>query len=246
MLKHVEIYNEWGKCLRGYLTIPDHFDGLIVIMFHGFTGNKTEHGGLFRDFSRLLEEHNIASLRMDFSGNGESDGSFKDFTFDTMMAEANMLIDYVKSLQEVKKISLLGFSMGGAIASYIATQRYREIDKLLLWSPAGNIKEIIKNKFEKSPKLDNGNADLGNFELSKEMYESINKYNMYDSLGLFSKPVFIVHGKKDIAVNYHYGIKYQEGFPNAKIHLIETAGHGYDRRTEKIELLKESLDFLKG
>lgn len=246
MLKHIEIYNEQKKCLRGYLTLPEDFKGLIVLMFHGFTGNKTEHGGHFRDFARLLEEHHIASLRMDFSGNGESDGTFKDFTFDTMMAEANLLLDYVKSLDGVKNIGLLGFSMGGAVASYLATKRSNDIDKLLLWSPAGNIIEIIKTSFERSPKLKNGNADLGNFELSKEMYESLNAYKMYDSLDCFTNPVFIVHGKKDVAVNYNYGMKYQEGFPNAKIHLVETAGHGYDKRNEKNELFEKSLDFLKG
>lgn len=245
MIKHIEVTNRFGETLRGYLTIPENFSGLLVLMYHGFTGNKTEHGGLFRDFSRLLEINQIASLRMDFSGNGESDGSFPDFTFDSLFEEAYLLLNVAKRINGVKKVSLLGFSMGGAVASIISSKHGDEINSLLLWSPAGNIIEKIRSLFENSPKLENGNANIPNFELSKAMYESLQKYKTYDNLALFQKEVFIVHGKKDIAVNIEYGIKYQTAFPNAKIHIIESAGHGYDRKEEKEELFNKSLDFLK-
>jgi len=245
MLKHVEITNKHGKTLRGYLDYPENFNGLLVIMYHGFTGNKTEHGGHFRDFSRLLSKHDIGSIRVDYSGNGESDGTFKDFTYDTLLSDANIILDYSKTLDNVNKICLLGFSMGGHVASYIASERSEEVDNLLLWSPSGNMLEVIKNIYEKYPKLENGNADFPNFEISKEMYESASKYKMYDRLDRFNKDVYIVHGKKDKAVDYLYGIKYQESFPNSKIYLIETAGHGYDNREDKKELFTQSLDFLK-
>lgn len=246
MLRHVEITNKLGKILRGYLTYPDSFNGLIVIMYHGFTGNKTEHGGHFRDFSRLLAENNIASLRMDFYGNGESDGTFKDFTFDTMFSDANLIIDYARKIDGVKNISLLGFSMGGAVASYVAINRCDVIDNIILWSPAGNIVELIKNIYEKSPKLENGNADYPNFEISKEMDDSVSKYTMYENLERFTGRVLVIHGRKDLAVNYIYGIRYSVSFPNSFLHIIDTAGHGYDKREEKIELFNKSLDFLKG
>lgn len=246
MLKHIEIITRENKVLRGYLTMPKPFNGLIVLMYHGFTGNKTEHGGHFRDFARLLETNNIASLRMDFSGNGESDGDFMEFTFDTLTNEANLLLDYVLKIEGVKEVSLLGYSMGGAVAAMVASERSQEVDKLILWSPAGNILDIIRNVYEKSPKLENGNADYGNFELSKEMYESVLKYKMYDRLDRFNKKVLIVHGKKDLAVNPMYGEKYNNEFSDSKIHFIDTAGHGYDRREEKLELFNESLKYLKG
>ena len=102
MLKHIEITNKEGRILRGYLTLPEQFNGDLVLMYHGFTGNKTEHAGHFRNLSRLLAAEKIASLRMDFSGNGESDGEFSDFTFDTLIAEANLMLDYAKTISDVK------------------------------------------------------------------------------------------------------------------------------------------------
>lgn len=246
MIKHTELENHEGKTLRGYLHLPNEFNGTIVVMFHGFTGNKTEHGGHFRDFSRLLEENSIASLRMDFSGNGESDGSFNDFTFDTMTTEASLLIDYAKSIAGVKNVVLLGFSMGGALAAWLAPRRSEDIDKLILWSPAANILSMIKTRYETADKLPNGDADFGNYPLSTAMYKSLAKYNMLENVDKFSKPVMIIHGKKDMAVNYEVSLNYEKLYNDVRLHIIESAGHGYDRSREKEELLEKSLNFVRG
>ena len=245
MMKHIEIRNQEGRVLRGYLTLPDNFNGDLVLMYHGFTGNKTEHAGHFRNLARLLMEEGIGSLRMDFSGNGESDGEFKDFTFDTLMTEANLLLDYAKKIEGVKKIILLGYSMGGAVAAMIAAKRYQEIDKMVLWSPAGSILEKIKKAFENGVKLENGNTMMGTFELSKEMVESVDKYDTYQGVENFKKPVLIIHGKKDLAVNYLISAIYSVRFFNSHLFYINEAGHGYDGLLEKKELYQRTLDFLK-
>lgn len=246
MIRHYEIINRDGRTLRGYLTVPEEFSGKIVVMYHGFTGNKTEHGGLFRDFSRLLSENHFGSLRMDYAGNGESDGCFCDFTFDTLMSDANLMLDAAKIVSGVTGIILMGYSMGGAVAALIGANRSDEVDKILLWSPAGNINEVIRNAFEKSEKLENGNADYPNFEISQQLVESASRYTMYDHLERFTKKVLIIHGRKDPAVSYLYGVRYSVGFPDSHLYLLDNAGHGYDRRTDKAELFVKSLEFLKG
>lgn len=226
--------------------MPREHNGKLVLMFHGFTGNKTEHGGHFRDFSRLLEKNGVASLRIDFSGNGESDGSFNDFTFDTMVMEANILLDYCLNMKEFKSIILLGFSMGGALAAMIAGKRSKDINKLILWSPAAGIIEMIKKRYEVSDKLPNKDADFGNYPLSLKMYESLDKYDVLDGVHNFDKDVLIVHGKKDLAVNYEVSLEYEKSYKNANLHIIDSAGHGYDRSAEKEELLNKSLQFVRG
>ena len=61
MLKAIEIDNIKGFKLRGFLHLPEGAKELVV-MLHGFTGNKTEHGGHFRNLSRRLEKINVASI----------------------------------------------------------------------------------------------------------------------------------------------------------------------------------------
>ena len=104
MIKHIELVNEWGKTLRGYLDMPENFNGELIVMFHGFTGNKSEHAYHFRNISRIMSKEGFASMRLDFSGNGESDGEFKDFTFDTLYSEAKQMIDFALNYQGVKVI----------------------------------------------------------------------------------------------------------------------------------------------
>lgn len=246
MMKHIELDNQKGKTLRGYLHWPSNFNGKIVLMYHGFTGNKTEHGGIFRDISRSIEKEGLASLRMDFSGNGESDGSFRDFTFTSLVDEANLLVDYVKSLEGVKEVYLLGFSMGGALAAMIAGKRKDDFSKLVLISPAALIIETIKSRYEITSKLANGDADLGNYPLSLAMYESLAKYDILEGIENFDKPVLLIHGMKDLAVSYERSLEYEKKYANATLHLIEKAGHGYDRSEQKNELINETVAFLKG
>ena len=245
MLKHIEITNKEGRILRGYLTLPEEFNGDLVLMYHGFTWNKTEHAGHCRNLSRLLAAEKIASLRMDFSGNGESDGEFSDFTFDTLIAEANLMLDYAKTISDVKRVMLLGFSMGGAVAAIVAAKRYQEIDKMVLWSPAGNILEKIKKAFESGIKLENGNVMMGTFELSKAMVESVNRYDVYQGIENFKKPVLIIHGRKDLAVNYLISAIYSVRFFNSHLFYLNEAGHGYDSLTDREELYQRTLEFLK-
>lgn len=245
MVKHVEIENNQGKILRGYYTEPSNFNGDVVVMLHGFTGNKTEHAGHFRNFARILEKNSIASLRVDFYGNGESDGEFSDFTYDTMLQDAFKMIEYAKNVKGFKRLVLLGFSMGGALSATISSMIPNEINKMILWSPAGNIVEIIKNHFEKNEKLENGNAIFGSFEMSKEMYESVEKWHPYENLEKFENKVLIINGRKDLSVPYLNSARYSVCFKNSHLYLIDEAGHGYDERPQHQKLYQLSLDFLK-
>lgn len=245
MVKHVEIINKEGKTLRGYMHMPS-LATEIVVMFHGFTGNKTEHAHHFRNFSRILEQNNIASLRLDFSGNGESDGEFKDFTFDTMMDEAKIIIEFAKKQPNIKNVDLLGFSMGGAVAAMIARDDIT-ISKLLLWSAAGNIMELIRDKYNANEKDENGNIIFSNyFEMSKMMYESTFNYYPYQRLDKYTNPVLVINGTKDLSVPYLNAVHYAVSFPNSTLKLIDSAGHGYDSIANRDELYSATLKFIVG
>lgn len=244
MIKHVELPNRNGKILRGYLDLPEDFNGDLVVYFHGFTGNKTEHAKHFLNFSRIISKYGYASLRLDFSGNGESDGEFPDFTMDTLMSDAEMIIESAFKIQGVKKLTLLGFSMGGGVTTYMSAKYGNKISKLVLWSPATNINDIIKRRFDNAPKLENGNAKHGTFEISTDMYESLFKYDPLKGIDKFTNPVMIIQGKKDLAVEYMNSVRLSVLYSNSRLHIINSAGHGYDDFSERDELYKYSLNFL--
>ena len=242
MIKHVEIANKSGKMLRGYLDYPDNFNGEIVVMFHGFTGNKTEHAKHFLNFSRIISKYGYASLRMDFFGNGESDGEFYDFTMDTLIDDAKVIVECAFNLQGVKKVTLMGFSMGGAVATYLSGKLGNRISKLLLWSAAVNINDLIKKHYEDAVK--NESESHGTFEISEAMYDSLGKYDPLDNITSFTNPVMIIHGRKDLAVNYLFSARLSVLYYNSRLHIVNNAGHGYDDLSDRDELYKKSLEFL--
>ena len=244
MMKHVEIVNKNGKILRGYLNKTENTSGEIFIMLHGFTGNKTEHQCHFRNFSRILESEGVSSIRLDFSGNGESDGTFLDFTFDTLISDAETIIEHVLKLEWVTKVDLLGFSMGGAVAAMMAAKYNEKLNKILLWSPARNIFSIIKKSYEVNKKDESGNTLRGSFSMSKAMYKSVDKYNVMEDLSLITRKVFIVHGDKDLSVPFENSYKYLEVLKDASLHCVEGSGHGYDENVHMKELYEASKKFI--
>lgn len=243
MVKHVEIVNKDGRILRGYHHDPMNWKGDIVVFFHGFTGNKTEHDHHFRNMARLLEEKGVASLRMDFSGNGESDGTFADFTVDTMLPEAVQMLEYAKSLKGFKRLFVLGFSMGGAVASTMSSRFPKDIDRLVLWSAAGDMGKHITDRFEQGEKNERGNVGYI-FELSKEMYESAKKWNPMEGIEKFEGEVLIINGRLDKAVDPLFGSRYAVSYKNSHLYYIDGAGHGYDDPTQYTKLYNLTLEFI--
>lgn len=244
-MKHVELVNKEGRTIRGYLHEPSNFNGSVVVFYHGFTGNKTEHDGHFRNLARMLEKVGIASLRMDFSGNGESDGEFYDFTYDSMIEEAMMMVDYAKKVKGFKRLIILGFSMGGAVASTVSGMIPDEINRVVLWSPAADMDKRIQERYENNEKNERGNIMLGVFELSKAMYESSFKWHPMANIDKFNGEVLIINGREDKSVSPLLAAKYAVSYKNSHLYYIDNAGHGYDRLDEYTKLYKLSLDFIK-
>lgn len=243
MIKHIELINKEGKTLRGYLDYPENMNGELIVFFHGLTGNKSEHAKHFVNFSRMISKEGFASLRIDFSGNGESDGEFVDFTMDTLMSDAQTIIDYAFTIEGAKKITLLGFSMGGAVATYMSGIYKEKISKLVLWSPATKINENIRKHYENQTKAEEGKMP-GTFEISDQMAESTTKYNITENAHLFTNPVLIINGKKDLSVNYMDSVRLSVTFHNSRLHLVNESGHGYDKNEQRDELYRISREFL--
>ena len=228
MTKHVEIENIKGFILRGYLELPENAKK-IVVMYHGFTGNKTEHNGHFRNLARLLAKVGVASIRMDYHGNGESDGEFSDFTFLDAVDDAKRILEYAHNVEGIEEVAILGFSFGGGLAGLIANDE--NCDQLVLISAAANMPQLTLNKYEGWRKLENGNVYFNGFELSKDFGNGLIGRN--------------IQARNDQAVPYLYGVKYAVSYKNSRLHIVKDAGHGYDSLENATELYEKVVEFLK-
>lgn len=128
--------------IRGTLAGPDAArPRALVLMLHGYTGTRNEipvagGEGMFARTARAFAERGIATLRIDFIGSGESDGSWADTVFS---AQARDAIQGAMALREQypdvdAPIGVLGYSQGGLVALRAAAG-IALYDRLALWNP---------------------------------------------------------------------------------------------------------------
>jgi len=244
VIEYQEIKNERGT-KRGLYTYPLYEKKGLVVMFHGYTGHKNENGFLFKTLSLELAECGFASLRFDFLGSGDSDGEFRDITFDSEVMDAEDIIRRAKELNNNLPIILLGFSFGGAIAGYLSYKYMDDIEKLVLLSPAGNMNLIAENTFKCNAINSDGDVDLGGYLLNRRFLESFNGINLYENVDKFIKPVLLIHGEGDCSVPVEYGRKYHSLFPHNLMVEISGAPHCYTKVEYRKELNENVINFLK-
>lgn len=245
MQKHVELtYN--GITLRGMFHHPEGNSGKYpgVILFHGFTGNKMESHFLFVKLSRALEKVGIASVRFDFYGSGESDGSFQEMTPDTEIKDGKAILEYMKSIDIIdnRRIGICGLSMGGYIAGIIAGDCKNDVKALCLMAPAGNIKEIFEANMTEQNRAGKNLYDIGGFLLNASARDSAANIDHIKRTSMFDKKVCIIHGTNDQSVPYNIGLQYKNAMRQTEFYPIEGSNHTFN----SIEWENKVIDIVTG
>lgn len=141
-----------GQKVVGTLALPDGVaTPPVVLLLHGFTGSRDEleipaaKEGIFRRAARMWAAQGIASLRIDFRGNGDSEGAFADMTLDGQVKDALAALDLLAADGEVDRdrIALVGWSMGGAVGAIVAGRTSHKLTSVSLWAPGTNMPAAI-------------------------------------------------------------------------------------------------------
>lgn len=115
-----------GALLRGYSYTGKVANGPVLLMFGG-SGNLIErHDAAARGFAR----HASRVVWYDYRGYGFSTGIAH---FDDLRSDALKIYDATLAGSSVKRLVVLGYSMGSDIAAYVATQR--SVAGLILAAP---------------------------------------------------------------------------------------------------------------
>lgn len=237
MKKYVELKMD-NLIMRGIENFNG--DNKCVVMFHGFTGNKTETNRIFYNIDKLLENEGISTIRFDWFGHGESDLDLSQLNIDILLRQARIILDYVKN--KYREIFLLGFSMGGAIA--INSLNYSP-EKLILISPATNMMDITRDMFNTRDKVGDNFVDLNGSKLSRDFVESCEKLEYKDNLRNYNKPVLLIHGTKDLAVPISFSRELYGYINDGKFIEVKGAEHGYNKVAFMNKVFHEVIKFLK-
>lgn len=247
-----------GKTLRGFVHIPEENEQNndqkypALVLCHGFIGNKIGLHGIFVKAARFFSQAGYVVLRFDFSGCGDSDGTYDEITIDGQIAEVLAVIRLLKehSRVQVEQINLIGLSMGGAVAALTAAQ-VPELAKLILWAPVANMYDDIKgiigdNLINQIWQTDM--ADYQGFPLGKPFLQSLQANHPLKASQRVNKDLLIIHGTGDQEIPSHNAILYQEARKSlansTEVHLIQDADHTFSALKWETEVFNISLKWL--
>lgn len=231
-----------GKRIFGICEYPGSGDSFpTVLMFHGFTGEHIVSTFKFPRLSRRLVEKGIATVRFDFRGSGDSEGEFCEMSPLTELRDAEEVYSFVRTRSWCsEKIGVVGYSLGGMVASLFAG-RHSEITSLLLWSPVIMNQEFFNREdytFEDGEEY----KDVLGLKLGSIFFEDGRSVDASNELRNYYGNLLIVHGSDDESVPYLPVREYADG-RGLKIHTVDGANHKYQRIDWIEELFSVSTDF---
>ncbi len=243
-----------GLTLRSTVHVPDSPERTrwpVVVFIHGFTSNRFELPSFVR-MSRLLEENGIASVRVDLSGHGESDGDFFDVTIGGEIDEARSVVRAVRDFDfaDPDRIGLVGMSLGGVVAGIVAAEE-PGIRALCLWSPAAVAPFEIGRGYLRGRSLaaeieEKGYFDADGHRMSPALVADIAGLDVYGRSAGYAGPVRIIHGDRDTVAPVEYALRYLDHYNgNAELEVVPGADHAWSTVPHRTRLHSSTVEFLR-
>ncbi len=113
----MQIRNKHGEKIDHAFHDVDGVNDKLVILAHGVTGDKDRE--MMVELSNMLANMGWPTMRISFSGCGNSEGKFTDATISKESDDLVAILDQVKG---TKKIAYIGYSMGGAVGALTAAK----------------------------------------------------------------------------------------------------------------------------
>lgn len=192
----------------------------------------------------------------DLRGHGRTKSNNLDWTIPQLADEIMEFIDRLN----INKVNLIGFSMGGGVALYIAIKYHKRIKSLITIGTASCVTDGIKSNADNCEyhillneedenyiellKQNHYEAHLGDWR--SMVKTSINNWRAYPNLTIedlrkIEAPSMFISGEKDSSIKEEHLLKLCEGVIHSRMRVIEGCGHGPHLIGEKPGLLNEMI-----
>ncbi|XP_065848867.1 uncharacterized protein [Euphorbia lathyris] len=244
----VIIPNKYGEKLVGLLH--DTGSKEIVVLCHGFCSSKDQE--TMKNLAFALENDGISAFRFDFSGNGESEGSFSYANYWREADDLRSVIDHFSGANRVIS-AILGHSKGGDVVVLYAS-KYHDIGAVVnvsgRYDLSKGIEERLGKGFMEKIKQD-GFIDVKNkagnviYRVTLESLMDRLNTDMHKASIEIDKDcrVLTIHGSADEIIPVEDGIEFSKMITNHELQIIEGANHSYTQH--QTELASVVLNFIK-
>jgi len=209
-----------------------------VVMLHGTGSNRDEAGGGYKTAAPILAaQYGIATIRIDFRGNGDSKAEYMDYTFKTAVEDAVAAAKYLGGLDSVNasKIGVMGWSQGGTDALLAAGQHPEIFKCVVTWAGAPDLSDMLSDADYAAAKKDG--YFVMKFDWRTDLKVSLqwcNDVKNTDVLKVFKDgykgPVLAIAGKNDTTVDPTWSTKIVAASSNAAsaTHFIDGMDHTFN------------------
>ncbi len=211
---------------------PTSEKGTWILVAHGFTGQRMGPGYLFVKLGRALSAPGVSFFRFDFTGSGESGGTFPEMTMSTMVEDLLSAVELVNSRFSPDRLILLGHSLGGAVAALCAQQA--NADGLILLAPVSDPLGLTQRRKEtvlKEGVNSNGYYENGPHEMSIEFLRDLQNHRPLEALTGWRGPIAVFQGDQDRSVSTGESGRYHTWAESAGVdreyHLLEGNDHNF-------------------
>ena len=189
-----------------------------------------------------------AFVRFDYSGNGRSDGAFKDGTIGHWLADTLAVLDAATE----GPLVLVGSSMGGWIALLAARARAERVKALVLIAPAPDFTERLMwpelSEDARHAIMADGHWDRPSaYEdtptpITRALIEDGRRHLMLDAIIPFTGPVRILHGQQDPDVPWRLSLELAEvlASDDVRVTFVKNGDHRLSTPRD-IALLKATI-----
>lgn len=221
--------NDRGLKLAGLMYSAPH-PGTAVIVCHGFTGSK-EGGGKALVMAEELGGLGYSTLLFDFSGCGESEGSFSDITLSGHINDVKCSVDLCQE-SGFKSVITVGRSFGGtAVLCHCGfDQRVAGVSS---WAAPAYPFGLFSGRMGDAAAAENDLVPVtgqgGTVFMKKGFFDDIRRYNVTGCASKISpRPLLVVHGENDdvVALSNANDIYESAGAPKS-IRIISGADHQF-------------------
>ncbi|MBI2085477.1 MAG: alpha/beta fold hydrolase [Candidatus Aenigmarchaeota archaeon] len=211
-------------------------DNSIVISAHGFGVDKNYW--IIKELSKYLDKKEIASMRFDFMGVGDSEGKVEDSNLEQMVDDLNAAVEHAKQ-RGYKKINVVAHSLGAMVAVLAATAN-KDIHALTLLAPAVDIKHAIKKRKDTYKHTADGMVEVAKIKVKRGFLKNISR-DVYREAGKLKIPVLIVHGDADRSTDMKNAKKFFNRLKTKKkFVIVKNANHHFSKKKHLNVLMKEA------
>lgn len=218
----------------------------VAVVSHMFMVNYK----LTQGYAKFLAEKGYLAVCYDFNGGGlfsKSDGKSVDMSVLTEVKDLEAVIETIlmHKQADASRMLLMGCSQGGMVSALVAARHPEWVEKLVLFYPALSIPDDARKGQMLFAKFDPNNLPdvirCGFMKLGKGYVTDVIEMDAFAEISAYEGPVLILHGTADTAVDVSNSKKAVEVYKNARLELLEGAGHGFfkENKTRALELLGE-------